>query len=266
MADTSLSFIDPVFLARFGLSRANAIDYFLHPLNPFRRNVSSGTTSSNEVLAMQGISLDTLLQTQIQQQHLQGRPYDPISALSRAEYDYSRHLEKLVGEQYELVPKDEERNQVNANIGEQASPPAPDQLFVIRHVLRSSRTTRKVLGIYYIIEGAIYKSPSVRSIVKANLSRTIEALTDTCQVLSECAQYEPTLGFMWNFDKDESDMNSRKKLSLRKRPRTATDYNAQSEDEEERLKASEAIDNILIRLNRKVTMQSSLRPEADRRK
>ena len=48
MSETS-SFVDPVFLARFGLTRFNAIDYFLHPLNPFRTKAKS----SNEVLNMQ---------------------------------------------------------------------------------------------------------------------------------------------------------------------------------------------------------------------
>jgi hypothetical protein len=35
MSETA-SFVDPVFLARFGLFRSTALDYFLHPLNPCR--------------------------------------------------------------------------------------------------------------------------------------------------------------------------------------------------------------------------------------
>ena len=56
MAETA-SFVDPVFLARFGLSRVNVLDYFLHPLNPFRSKVNT----SNEVLSMQGISIGMLM-------------------------------------------------------------------------------------------------------------------------------------------------------------------------------------------------------------
>ena len=252
MADTSLSFVDPVFLAHFGLSRTNAIDYFLHPLNPFRATGSSTISCSNEVLAMQGINLDTLFQGQIQQQHLQGRPYDPVGALRKAEFEYSQHLEKMVGEQYELVPKDERNSKHEQVQSTTASPPTPDQLFVIRHVLRSSRTTRKVLGIYYIIEGVIYKSPSVRSIMKANLSRTIQALTETCEALSECARYDPIVGYSWNFDADDDANKSQNQhRALRKRPRKVTSTETQTEEEEEGLKASEAIDRILVRLNKK---------------
>lgn len=257
MADTSLSFVDPVFLAHFGLSRTNAIDYFFsHPLNPFRAKGTSSTTSSNEVLVMQGINLDTLFQGQIQQQHLQGRPYDPVSALMKAEHEYTQYLEKMIGEQYELVPKDnnEEKKIIDQLQPENATafPPAPDQLFVIRHVLRSSRTTKKVLGIYYIIEGVIYKSPSVRSIIKANLSRTIQALSETCDTLSKCAKYEPAVGYTWDFDAESHIKEAHNQhRTMRKRPRKATNSQTQTEEEEEGLKASEAIDKILIRLNKK---------------
>lgn len=52
------SFVDPVFLARFGLTRINAIDYFLHPLKSLPNQIHK---TSNEVLNMQGINIGTLM-------------------------------------------------------------------------------------------------------------------------------------------------------------------------------------------------------------
>lgn len=261
MSDTSLSFIDPVFLARFGLSRINALDYFLHPLNPFR---SKTQQSSNEILSMQGISLDTLQQSQIQQQHLQGRPYDIVSALRRAEEEYNQQLEKLVGEQYELLPPPESA---------EGEAPAAGELFVIRHVLRSSKISKKVLGIYYIIQGVIYKSPSVRSVVKANLARALQALAETCEALSACAVYEPTMGYTWDFEPakkrkggdddaiDDVDDALSAKRPAKKRVRKVLDNRPPgeaTEEEEEGLRAIESIDKILVRLSKSEVTTSTL--------
>uniref|UniRef100_A0A7S2LLS6 Mediator of RNA polymerase II transcription subunit 6 n=1 Tax=Leptocylindrus danicus TaxID=163516 RepID=A0A7S2LLS6_9STRA len=263
MSDTSLSFIDPVFLARFGLSRINALDYFLHPLNPFR---SKTQQSSNEILSMQGISLDTLQQSQIQQQHLQGRPYDIVSALRRAEEEYNQQLEKLVGEQYELLPPPE--------IAE-GETPAAGELFVIRHVLRSSKISKKVLGIYYIIQGVIYKSPSVRSVVKANIARALQALAETCEALSTCAVYEPTMGYTWDFElakkrkggddnviDEDNDGSLSAKRPTKKRMRKVLDNRPPgeaTEEEEEGLRAIEAIDKILVRLSKSEVTTATLK-------
>jgi len=96
----------------------------------------------------------------------------------------------LTGEQYELLsPAD------NDVLSVQRGP-----LFTIRHVLRSSPSTVKVLGIYYVLEGVIYKSPSVRALMKAIVSRTVQGLSDACDSLSVCARYEPSSGYTWNFD------------------------------------------------------------------
>jgi hypothetical protein len=161
MSDTA-SFVDPVFLARFGLARWNALDYFLHPLNPFRTT----TNTSNEVLAMQGIGIGTIMQMGT---GLKAGPLSPETA----EDEYSMLLTRMTGEQYELMlpPSDTDWNQ-------------PQNLFVIRHVLRSNSTTVKVLGVYYILEGVIYKSPAVRSLMKANVTRTVEGLSEACDALS----------------------------------------------------------------------------------
>jgi hypothetical protein len=163
MSETA-SFVDPVFLARFGLSRVNAIDYFLHPLNPFRTKLNT----SNEVLAMQGIGIGTLIQ--------QGVGSGPLSP-QRAEEEYALALSKLTGEQYELLPP------VDPVFYVQPSP-----LYTIRHVTRSNPKTVKVLGVYYILEGVIYKAPTARGLMKANVARTLQGLSEACEALSVCAR------------------------------------------------------------------------------
>ena len=165
MSETA-SFVDPVFLARFGLSRANVFDYFLHPLNPFRTKANT----SNEILAMQGIGIGTLMQTGI------GIGSGPLSPQA-AEEEYSAALSRLTGEQYELLPP-----------ADPAHYWQPSPLYTIRHVLRTNPTSVKVLGIYYVLEGVIYKAPTVRSLMKANESRTLEGLSEACDVLSVCSR------------------------------------------------------------------------------
>lgn len=232
MSETA-SFVDPVFLARFGLSRMNVLDYFLHPLNPFRTKLNT----SNEVLAMQGTGIGTLMQFGVNH----GMPLSPQSA----EDEYNLALTRLTGEQYELMPP------VTPEGYTQISP-----LYTIRHVVRSNPTTSKVLGIYYVLEGVIYKSPSVRALMKANVARTLEGLSDACSALSQCARYQPSLGYIWVFegneDSDEEDdpvallqlakRRKRRKILDNRRPGERTDA------EEEGIRASEAIDRILVRL------------------
>ena len=180
MSETA-SFVDPVFLARFGLTRINAIDYFLHPLNPFRTKAKT----SNEVLNMQGINIGTLMAWGT------GTRPGPLS-LEAGEDEYSVALSRLTGEQYELLP-------LSTNI-EGATPQQLAALFTIRHVHISSQNHTKVLGIYYILEGVIYKSPSVRGLMKAHITRTLEGLSEACDALSVCARYDPSTGYVWKFD------------------------------------------------------------------
>jgi len=229
MSETA-SFVDPVFLAQFGLSRANVLDYFLHPLNPFKTPMNT----SNDVLAMQGTGIGTLMQFGIN-----NTPLPP----QRAEEEYHLALTRLVGEQYELLPPATPEGYT------QISP-----LYTIRHAHRKNPTTTKVLGIYYVLEGVIYKSPSVRSLMKANVSRTLEGLSSAFAALSECSRYQTSSGFFWVFedDKDEEDdavallhlakRHKRRKILDNRRPGERTDA------EEEGIRASEAIDRILVRL------------------
>lgn len=130
MSETA-SFVDPVFLARFGLSRANALDYFLHPLNPFRSKVNT----SNEVLNMQGISIGILMAP--------GPTSQPLPP-QMAEEEYARSLSKLTGEQYELLPPIDSKFYT-----------MPSPLYTIRHVTRANPTNVKILGIYYVVEGYV---------------------------------------------------------------------------------------------------------------
>ena len=169
----SASFVDPVFLTRFGLTRLNAIDYFLLSLNPFRTKAKT----SNEVLSMQGITIGTLMQWGT------GARPGPLT-LEQGEEEYRVALSRLTGEQYELLP-------MSTNI-EGMTPQQMSALFTIRHVHRTSHNHTKVLGIYYILEGVIYKSPTVRSCMKANVTRTLESLEEASDALSVCARYDPS--------------------------------------------------------------------------
>ena len=186
------SFVDPVFLARFGLTRMNAIDYFLHPLNPFRTKAKT----SNEVLSMQGINIGTLMAWGT------GTRPGPLSP-EDGEDEYRAALSRLTGEQYELLPL--------THALEGATPQQLAALFTIRHVHRTSLTQTRVLGIYYILEGVIYKSPTVRGLMKAHVARTLEGLSEACDALSACAKYDPSTGYVWNFEpspEDEDDDNA----------------------------------------------------------
>ena len=229
------SFTDPVYLARFGLSRVNAIDYFLHLLNPFRTKIHT----SNEVLAMQGIGIGILMQ-QGSMTHAadERRPLSPIEA----EAEYNQALSRLPGEQYELLPPSEPSFYTQ-----------PSPLYTIRHVLRTSPSSVKVLGIYYIVEGIIYKAPAVRSVMKTNTTRTLTGLSGACQSLSQCARYHPSVGYTWVFEEEEMDPVALVQLAKKRKRRKILDSRRPGERtaaEEEGIRASEAMDQILVRLSR----------------
>jgi len=230
MAETS-SFTDPVFLARFGLSRANVIDYFLHPMNPFR---CTGVCS-NEVLGMQGISIHMLM--------AQGTTGEPLTPKA-AEDEYNLALTRLTGEQYELLPPNERTEQTYFQ---------PSSLFTIRHVVRQSHTSVKILAVYYVVEGVIYKSPSVRALQKANIARTLQGLSGACSCLSSCARYQPSTGYTWVFEKDELEPVQHLQLVKQRKRRKILDNRPPGERtpaEEEGIRASEAMDAILVRISK----------------
>ncbi|EJK59316.1 hypothetical protein THAOC_20481 [Thalassiosira oceanica] len=236
MSETS-SFVDPVFLARFGLTRFNAIDYFLHPLNPFRTKAKS----SNEVLNMQVYRQSDVFCVCV---GLWSRP-GPLS-LDDGEDEYRLVLSRLTGEQYELLP-------LAANL-EGVTTQQLSALFTIRHIHRTNVSQTKVLGIYYILEGVIYKSPSVRGLMKSHIARTLSGLSEACDALSLCARYEPTTGYTWRFglDDDVDDETCSTHARKRRRRRRVLDNRRpgeHTEEEEEGLRASEAIDRILSRLS-----------------
>jgi MED6 mediator sub complex component len=265
MSETA-SFVDPVFLARFGLSRINVIDYFLHPLNPFR----STAHTSNDVLAMQGMSIGILMQHGIVTSSAAssampgggggGGIFEPLSPLAAAE-EYHKNLARLTGEQYELVPPSPlDLNTAGAAQNQIISSP----LYTIRHVLRTSPRTIKVLGIYYVVEGVIYKSPSVRSLMKANVAKTVGCLSSAIDSLSACARYQPSVGYLWVFEPaaaDDDEKNNLQQqnpvdllaLAKRRKRRKIIDHRRPGERtaaEEEGIRASEALDAILVRLSK----------------
>jgi MED6 mediator sub complex component len=240
MSETA-SFIDPVFLARFGLSRANVLDYFLLPLNPFR----TPSNTSNEILSMQGISIGILMQ-----QGTNGFPMTPQAA----EEEYHRSLTRLTGEQYELLPP------VDPALYVQPSP-----LYTIRHVTRTNQRTVKILGIYYVVEGIIHKAPSVRSLSKAYVSRTLDGLAGACSALSVCARFQPSTGYIWHFEDDENNVDPLALIKLHKRMkrRKVMDNRKpgdRNEAEEEGLRSSQAIDQILVRLAKSPLVSQSAPP------
>lgn len=288
MSDTA-SFVDPVFLARFGLARVNVLDYFLHPLNPFRTKANT----SNEVLMMQGINIGMLIQY-----GTNGEPMTPV----QAEDEYNNSLKRLTGEQYQLLPPvisaEDKVNAIKLNQLYQQ----PAQLYVIRHVVRTSVSVFKVLGIYYVVEGIIYKSPAVRSVCKTNITRTLFGLSAANQALSVCARYLPSTGYTWVFEDalthgdDEDDIDSEEdvedpmnvegktggataatkrksssssgmdpvklyQLCKKRKRRNEIDHRRPGERtaaEEEGIRASESIDQILVRLSKSPLVAGAL--------
>merc|ERR1712157_128883 len=151
-------------------------------------------------MGMQSITIGTLMQ---QGTGIKPGPMSPKAA----EEEYATALSLLTGEQYELLPEQDH---------EQADPP-PAPLYTIRYVLRTNPTTVKVLGIFYVVEGVIYKAPCVRSLMKANVTRTIQGLAEACQELSVCARYDPSTGYIWDFEGDDEDDYIEKMESARKK-------------------------------------------------
>jgi MED6 mediator sub complex component len=226
-------------------SRANVLDYFLHPLNPFRTQ----SNTSNEVLAMQGIAIGMLMQF-----GLHGDPLSPQAA----EEEYRNALSRLTGEQYELLPPVDPAMYIQ-----------PSPLYTLRHVQRQSPTKATILGVYYVVEGVIYKAPAVRSLMKTNVARVLdECLSGACQALSECARYHPSLGYLWVFEDDQDlvDPVSLIQLSKKRKRRKILDNRKPGERtaaEEEGIRASEALDQILVRLS-KSSWLTKERPDGDR--
>jgi hypothetical protein len=247
MSETA-SFVDPVFLARFGLARPNVLDYFLHPLNPFRTQ----SNTSNEVLSMQGITVPMLMQ--------HGISNEPMT-LEQAEDEYNKALARLTGEQYELLQGYSSTPLNNDEQQHQCAITAP--LYTIRHVLRTSINTVKVLGIYYVGEGIIYKSPSVRSLQKTHVARCLDGLKSACSALAdECVRYSPSTGYVWVFD-DSIDELGLSKL-VRKRRRKVLGRRPGEERtaaEEEGIRATEAMDQILVRLSKSLQQQQPPLPK-----
>jgi MED6 mediator sub complex component len=251
MSETA-SFVDPVFLARFGLGRVNVLDYFLHPLNPFRTTANT----SNEVLAMQGIGVGVLMAHGTSNE-------GPISAVA-AEDEYKKALSRLTGEQYELLPPAPPKLDPSAPPGTRLPTMEqvylqPSQLYTIRHVLRTSATSVKVLGIYYVVEGVIYKAPAARSLMKTNVARTaVEGLSASCTALAACARYHPATNYHWVFESDTAAYDDPVALYqlARKKRRKVRDNRRLGERtaaEEEGIRASEAIDQILVRLSKSIS-------------
>ena len=176
---------------------------------------------------------------------------EPPLSPQQAEIEYHKALSKLTGEQYELMPP------ADPSVYTQGSP-----LYTIRHVLRTNPTTAKVLGIYYVVEGVIYKAPSVRSVMKTNVTRTYEGLSGACDALGPCARYLPSLGYTWVFaddtkknknEDDDIDPYSLMQMAKKRKRRKILDNRRPGERtaaEEEGIRASEAIDQILVRLSK----------------
>ena len=173
-----------------------------------------------------------------------------------AEDEYNRQLSLLTGEQYELMAP------MDAMMYTQPSP-----LYTIRHVTRKNPTSYKILGIYFVVEGVIYKAPSVRSLMKTNVARTLDGLTGAGSALSVCARYQPSTGYTWNFDDDGDNVDpvSLIKLHKKMKRRKVLDNRRpgeRSEAEEEGARASQAIDQILVRLSKSPYVSSSTRATA----
>jgi hypothetical protein len=177
-----------------------------------------------------------------------GGPLNPM----QAEEEYNKALSKLTGEQYELLPPP-----LSADPSAAASSQSP--LYTIRHIVRTSPKVFKVLGIYYVVEGNIYKSPGVRSLMKTNVARCAGALSGACSALAVCARYQPVTGYTWVFEADDDDDDDDLdpvaliQLSKRRKRRKVLDNRRPGERtaaEEEGIRASEAIDQILVRLSK----------------
>jgi hypothetical protein len=94
--------------------------------------------------------------------------------------------------------------------------------------------------------------------MKANVCRTLDGLAGACSTLSVCARYQPSMGYTWNFDKTGDEYNDIDPVALMKlhkktKRRKVLDNRKtgeRNEAEEEGLRASGAIDQILVRLSK----------------
>ncbi|GMI60692.1 hypothetical protein ScalyP_jg6344 [Parmales sp. scaly parma] len=130
----SLCWIDTVYLATYGLSKETAVQYFLHPSNPFR---TKNTTTNDRLV-----------------------DHEP--------HVVARELTRMVGEQYttEAVSFENESDPKGL----------PQVVFVIKHSRRNSDKIGDIvlLNIYYIVDGQIFKSPTVRDVLTAKLARVVD--------------------------------------------------------------------------------------------
>ena len=132
-------------------------------------------------------------------------------------------------------------------------------------MLRKNPTVAPVLGIYYVLEGVIYKSPSMRTLMKSNIARTAKGLQDACDVLSSSAWYSTSSGYFFDFEsksnweeeEDEEDILARMKQKG-KRTRRVLDNRPpgeRTEEEEEGLRSKEKMNSILLRLSKSAFVQ-----------
>jgi len=173
-----------------------------------------------------------------------------------AEKEYSKALSRLTGEQYELLPPEDPLLYTQ-----------PSPLYTIRHVYRTSETAIKVLGIYYVVEGTIFRAPKVFSVTKSNVAKTLTGISRACSSLSPHACYQPANGYVWLFDAQDKAladpvalgrlMNQRlrgSKTSLVHDNKTKRSIERNA-GEEEAVRASESIDQILVRLGKSKMLQ-----------
>ena len=98
--------------------------------------------------------------------------------------------------------------------------------------------------------------------MKANVTRTLDGLAGAASALSVCARYQPSTGYTWHFDDDEEavDPVSLMKLHKRMKRRKVLDNRKageRNEAEEEGLRSSQAIDQILVRLSKSPLVSSA---------
>lgn len=95
--------------------------------------------------------------------------------------------------------------------------------------------------------------------MKANVTRTLDGLAGACSALSVCARYQPSMGYTWNFEKktadeyEDIDPVALMQLHKRTKRRKILDNRKtgeRNEAEEEGLRATGALDQILVRLSK----------------
>ena len=93
----------------------------------------------------------------------------------------------------------------------------------------------------------IYKSPSVRSLCKAHVAKTLGALSSTLDALRKCTFYQPSLGYLWVFEEEfqkegGSGPVELRQLAHRRKRRKVLDHRRPGERspaEEEGIRATE---------------------------